>query len=109
MKKRVKRKWVAALKSGKYKQGKRRLRDRKKHCCLGVLCEIAVAEGVIPKYKGSEIFLPLEVQVWAGLDQPDPLLGRVSASVHNDGRYTWERPLPPKSFDEIADLIDEYL
>jgi hypothetical protein len=36
--------WVAALRSGKYKQGRRYLRScNDTYCCLGVLCEI---EGV---------------------------------------------------------------
>ena len=35
----VKEKWVAALRSGKYKQGQGELRSRhNRFCCLGVLC-----------------------------------------------------------------------
>lgn len=37
MKKELKRKWVKALLSGKYKQGKYWLRNEGKYCCLGVL------------------------------------------------------------------------
>lgn len=37
----LKGKWVKALRSGKYKQGKGVLCDRGKHCCLGVLCRVA--------------------------------------------------------------------
>lgn len=45
MDKALKKKWVSALRSGKYKQGKDRLRQTNTHgetvfCCLGVLCEI---------------------------------------------------------------------
>lgn len=37
----LKSKWVAALRSGKYKQGKYRLRKKDEtYCCLGVLCDI---------------------------------------------------------------------
>lgn len=32
--------WVAALRSGDYKQGNNWLRADDKYCCLGVLCEI---------------------------------------------------------------------
>ena len=33
--------WIAALRSGKYEQGKGRLRTNEdKFCCLGVLCDI---------------------------------------------------------------------
>lgn len=39
------RRWVAALRSGKYKQGRLMLREdaegTSNYCCLGVLCEIA--------------------------------------------------------------------
>lgn len=45
MKKSWKTKWLAALRSGKYKQGQSTLRavddkGRKSFCCLGVLCDI---------------------------------------------------------------------
>lgn len=37
----IKSKWIKALLSGKYKQAKGRLRNRRGgHCCLGVLCDI---------------------------------------------------------------------
>jgi len=37
----IKRKWVEALRSGKYRQAQRRLRRDDAFCCLGVLCDIA--------------------------------------------------------------------
>jgi hypothetical protein len=37
----IKRKWVEALRNGKYKQGMRQLKDGDAYCCLGVLCEVA--------------------------------------------------------------------
>ena len=45
MKKEVAKKWVKALRSGKYKQGKGYLKqfnskNEPRHCCLGVLCEL---------------------------------------------------------------------
>lgn len=40
MKDKVKKLWVKALKSGKYKQAKNYLCTGDKHCCLGVLCEL---------------------------------------------------------------------
>ena len=38
----LKAKWVAKLRSGEYEQHKGRLRSKsgKRHCCLGVLCDI---------------------------------------------------------------------
>lgn len=45
MKKDVAKKWVKALRSGKYKQGQSWLKQynnkgQEQHCCLGVLCEL---------------------------------------------------------------------
>jgi hypothetical protein len=38
----LKQKWVEALRSGKYKQGKQALRNKADcYCCLGVLCELS--------------------------------------------------------------------
>ena len=38
----LKAKWIEALRSGKYKQGRLALRTRDDHfCCLGVLCDIS--------------------------------------------------------------------
>lgn len=34
--------WVAALRSGKYRQGPTALDGPEGHCCLGVLCEVVV-------------------------------------------------------------------
>lgn len=39
-------KWIAALRSGKYKQTRGRLQDGDGFCCLGVLCD-----SVVPKNK----------------------------------------------------------
>lgn len=44
MKKELKKKWVEALRSGKYSQGKNYLRKGDSYCCLGVLCEVAGLE-----------------------------------------------------------------
>ena len=42
MDKALKAKWLEALRSGRYKQGKFRLRNnRDEFCCLGVLCDIS--------------------------------------------------------------------
>lgn len=43
MTKTLKTKWLAALRSGKYKQGRCALKEDGKFCCLGVLNDIAGA------------------------------------------------------------------
>lgn len=37
----LKAKWVAALRSGKFQQGRGQLRKGDEYCCLGVLCKVA--------------------------------------------------------------------
>lgn len=42
MDKEVKARWLEALKSGKYRKARKRLRNKKGGmCCLGVLCDVA--------------------------------------------------------------------
>lgn len=42
----IKTKWIAALKSGNYKQGSGTLRsDKNEFCCLGVLCDVVDPSG----------------------------------------------------------------
>jgi hypothetical protein len=40
MKKELKEKWVAALRSGQYEQARGKLRDGDGYCCIAVLCEL---------------------------------------------------------------------
>jgi hypothetical protein len=109
--------WVTALRSGKYRQTIGCLRDDYGCDGLGVLCELAVQNGVIPpgvpgsgawKYgrTGEDWTLPPEVQDWAGLPAADPLV----LTDPGDGRrpiglsgltddYEW-------TFAQIADAIE---
>lgn len=83
-------KWVQALRSGEFLQGKGRLckiettadgQPLRRYCCLGVACEVAMENGVeLPKmvsdgtvsYGGSLGHLPIEVQRWLGIAFEDP-------------------------------------
>jgi hypothetical protein len=126
MKPAIRDEWAARLKSGRYPQGQHTLTmvhpdDTRKHCCLGVLCEMGVEAGVIPA--GVEVLwdgeragngkkclaygeeqvtglLPAEIMAWAELDSCDPLLevgeATDTASHLNDGGMP---------FPEIAILI----
>lgn len=90
MNKRVKAKWIEALRSGKYKQVRGSLRETeynsktekervKGYCCLGVLCDIFKDSTVGRRVKaawgedflGSTAYLPEEVRDWAGLPGED--------------------------------------
>jgi hypothetical protein len=75
MKKRVKTKWLKALRSGDYPRTTGQLRDENGFCCLGVLCnihaqehpELAVKETSKFSYMDASGHLPPAVVEWAGL------------------------------------------
>lgn len=114
MNKRIKRLWVAALRSGEYKQGHGQLRRRKDtFCCLGVLCNIHAQEhpDIAAKQKNQNVYmgedglLPDAVMRWAGLRQDNPeLLNEkeqlVCLAELNDNGV---------KFSKIADLIEKRL
>jgi|SRR5580658_10386078 hypothetical protein len=74
MKKDVAKKWVAALRSGKYNKGKGQLQVLDTYCCLGVLCKIAPR--TIKKHKhpdntliGGDLLSQPEVHTWSGMNK----------------------------------------
>lgn len=106
----VKAAWVTALRSGEYKQGYGKLSGTEgHHCCLGVLCDLALKSGEVPmdievtetrvRYDKESAYPPKAVQRWAGIPE-NPFVGELSLSLRND------QGVP---FDEIADLIERAL
>lgn len=96
MKQEIAKLWTKALRSGKYKQAKRRLKTKSGYCCLGVLCDVSAFKG----WHGI-ILLPEEVQEWSGM----------MSSIGEYGEFKEANSLTDdndegKSFDEIADIID---
>lgn len=99
--------WAERLESGQDKQGRTVLRRGDELCCLGVLCEIAVEDGVIPepscpdgnwtmgKYfygaNGNDCTLPREVMAWADILDPVPDFGRHTFAAMNDA-LGWDFP-----------------
>lgn len=123
--------WAAALESGKYKQGTGYLHavETDEYCCLGVLCEIAKAKGIITseikttqggilaEHFGTEAvgisheFLPLPVQQWTGLDTRDPEIEQEEDDLDEDGTGFRTDPITDLNdnaglnFRELAALI----
>lgn len=96
----IKAKWVAALRSGKYKQGTCQLRNNNdEYCCLGVLCDIISPEkweydGIRYRMEGHQV------------DLPSSILKNVSSGELLTDRLTYMNDIVRMSFDEIADYIE---
>lgn len=68
--------WVAALRSGEYRQTIGTLEDAEGFCCLGVACRVAMDHGLsldrqtrdgTVYYNNEDCYLPDEVVKWLGL------------------------------------------
>jgi len=111
--------WVAALRSGKYFQGTGALNRGDEYCCLGVACEVAMANGLpVTKdrnvngeigYDGQTAFLPEVVKEWFGMKYETGEFDNPKAGEDYDEPKTLElhelndEGMP---FDEIADVIE---
>lgn len=102
----VKTNWLAALRSGVYKQGKRFLRPTENsYCCLGVLCDISTGTGAwkaMPldpylEFDGYSECLPDLVAAFAGLNDRQARSTLMEMNDRGD------------SFEEIADWIEKNL
>jgi len=131
MKQNVMKKWVKALRSGKFKQGSGTLKQFNKqgqtqHCCLGVLCELynttmkknkkkTLSEKVCGndsdfsfgycRFGGKKEDLPKEVKDWAGM--------RSSLGNFYDDIYPLGQPCladlndTGRKFKTIANIIEK--
>jgi len=120
------RRWIAALRSGDYEQGRGSLRKNNAFCCLGVLCDVLSKQGsghwdVVDKIvwgfrnksrdeveagngEWDDDLLPPFAAELAGLDTCDPRVNHWGVSITlselNDSGA---------NFEEIANLIEERL
>lgn len=100
--------WVEALRSGKYRQVKGRLKTVDGYCCLGVACEVAIKAGVpvsvgtfglFPAFDGETARLPRAVRDWLGLRDDYGTHGDDVTSLTHENDHG-------KTFLEIADIIE---
>ena len=115
MKPEIKKKWLKALTGGEYEQAKGRLRRGDAFCCLGVLCDLYVKEGM-GRWKReilhSDYILPGDVVTWAGLQDCDPDLKELLPSKKNAGEEAGTLAGMNDegySFKEIAKVIRKQL
>lgn len=131
----IKQRWIEALRSGEYRQGKGQLVEPggekgDKFCCLGVLCDIYSRTKEGRKNKAGWVWddeaesfffsdgkdyvegiLPSRVRDWAGLSYADPEItdpdyGTRDLSNMNDGDGG---EIKPYRFKKIARLIEKEL
>lgn len=97
-------KWVIALRSGKYKQSTHKLQNKKGYCCLGVACDI-----FIPKNKKQTDIDGILLGEFPKLQHYSPpwlktinevtgdKIGITLSRLNDQEKY---------SFNEIADVIE---
>jgi len=106
-------KWVAALRSGEFKQAQEVLKTEgpdgeMRYCCLGVACSLAIREGIEEDwpdaaYEDWDQELPVSIRDWLGLQNNSGyLVDEIEGEEHliglNDkANYT---------FAQIADVIE---
>jgi hypothetical protein len=130
MKKNIAEKWIKALRSKRYKQGKGALKYKTRagttrHCCLGVLCELYQKEHArklttrrsaeqftdkgwvdIPKGSKFTMFdshsgdLPAKVMRWAGIKSEDGVIRSTDECLVAINDEG-------SSFEKIADIIED--
>lgn len=106
-------KWVEALRSGRYEQGKAMLKTKEgKYCCLGVACDLFMKDkggewGVdkydLPHFQKQYGDLPTSVMEWLGLSDiegcyRDDIGDRRDLTSDNDGG--------DYDFEDIASTIE---
>lgn len=123
----IKGKWVAALRSGEYRQGRGSLRKKSiggdRFCCLGVLCDIYAKEksektAWVPSdvYNDKDFSFgnhgtalpPRSVNTWAGLIS-DLDWGDILIKASRTSGTLYELNDSGSSFKKIADYIEAQL
>ena len=117
MKRTLAKSWVAALRSGKFKQTKVVLRnvsdkDNPRHCCLGVLLEVCTRHKTLQEHHEN-----MEIALINGFLLGDNLLEVVGLSEedqtfltsHNDGHFNHAtgKRAQKWSFNKIATWIEK--
>lgn len=114
-------KWVQALRSGKYSQTKKVLNDQNGFCCLGVACDIFIPEDKQQKNDGhftgnfpnQQLYSPewlvlinsdFYIRTGIGLSDLNDGTDEIYFKLEEDGTIVAEKM--SLTFDEIADLLE---
>ena len=105
----ARKKWVEALRSGKYKQSRQFLHSEEGYCCLGVACDIFAKELSIERkeeksleyFNGQSYSLPLNVKNLLGL------CGVEGMNLNpNKPCLSYLNDKEELTFDQIADKLE---
>jgi len=107
---------TAALRSGEFEQHRGSLRDDHGYCCLGVACELYRRETGVGEWVGWTFEIDGDGDAQVMLPDVSDYFGFTTTSGHyeshkrqlsidNDGDS--QLSIPPRSFDEIAQIIDD--
>lgn len=115
MKKEIADKWIAALESKEYSQGKGALKNKDGFCCLGVLCDLASKEGVgtwgEPSGSLAISTFTVDMNHWDDTLPPDPVVAWAGLNSRSGNRGDTRKPLwelnddSKYTFKRIATLI----
>lgn len=115
------RKWVEALRSGRYPQARHALRMGAGYCCLGVACDISglgrwihqvLSRSLVYEVAGgcrSTSTLPHEVRDWLGLLENDAVFSQPNTTIMDSPSLCGslvEMNDTGASFSQIANIIE---
>lgn len=105
----IKTKWLEALRSGKYTQGRRVLRSiQDEYCCLGVLCDLIAPEKWVKSDYGTEMFFLSDTGDKKRHFPSNSILKTAGLSLENGDTLASKNDCG-ESFEEIAKYIEENL
>lgn len=106
-----KKRWVEALRSGKYKQGEGRLRTEEDcYCCLGVGCDVlGKGEWVRHKYAEKDELWAYKSDILETAVMPSDLKDAVGLTAADSASLIRLNDFEKRTFAEIADYIEDNL
>ena len=108
MNKEIKDKWVKALRSGEYKQGRFYLQQDNLFCCLGVLCKVLDVPNFVSDYRNNTTAFNFGNEYsHAGL--PTTFCQNIELSDIEEGELINMNDELGKNFSQIADYIEANL
>ena len=108
----IKKRWVNALRSGKYKHGRGRLCTQFGHCAFGVLAEELGSEvsgysfiGLDYSYGATKALFDTTNKIWYPSSLPTTYLEQIGLSRMQALKIIAKNDIELQNFNEIADYI----